>query len=69
MAERRARHAPPVQAVRLAAAIFAPRHLVCVLIEVLAAYPVMDAVLRAAKPAEKALGLVHARAFLANVLG
>jgi hypothetical protein len=26
--------------------IFAPRHLVCVLIEVAAAYPVMDAVFR-----------------------
>jgi hypothetical protein len=57
MVKRRADHATPVQPVRLAAAIFAPRHLVCVLIGVLAADPMLDTVFGAAQAAEETLGL------------
>jgi hypothetical protein len=43
MAESRAGHTAEMQAVRLAPVILAPRHLVCVLIEILPADPMVDA--------------------------
>jgi hypothetical protein len=60
MVQRRARYAAPMQPVRLAPAILAPCHLVCVLIEVLAAYPMMDAVLGPAQAAEPTFRVVSA---------
>ena len=68
MTKRRACHPAEMQPVWLATAIFAPGHLVRVLIEVATADPMMDAVFRPAKPAEKALGLVHARTVVGDVL-
>ena len=60
MTERRPGDASPLQPVRFAAVILAPRHLVGVLIEVSAADPMVDAHLGAAEPAKPAFGLVHA---------
>lgn len=67
MAERGPGDPAEVQPVRLAPAILAPCHFVCVLIEVLAADPMVDAVLGAPQPAEPAFGLIDARTFLAHV--
>jgi hypothetical protein len=50
----------PLQAVRLAAGILAPRHFVGVLIEVLTADPMMDAKLGAPQPTKPALRFVGA---------
>jgi hypothetical protein len=50
MTQRGTCHPAEMQTVRLAATIFAPSHLVCVLVEVPTADPVMDAVFRAAQP-------------------
>jgi hypothetical protein len=66
MPERSTRNATPVQAVGLATVILAPRHFVRVLMEVLAADSMMDAVFGPAKPAEPTLGLVHACAIIAD---
>ena len=57
MAERSPGDAPEVQPVRLAPMILTPRHFVGVLVEIPAAYPMMNAVLGAAKAGEKGLGL------------
>src|SRR5438132_2585471 len=65
VAERRAGHAAEMQPVRLVAAILAPRHFVCVLVEVPPANPVMDAVFGAAKAAKPALRIVGASALIA----
>ena len=47
--------------------ILAPRHLVGVLVEVLAAQPMVLPNLRATEPAKKALGLVDAHAIVCRV--
>ena len=62
MGERRAGDEPPICSVRPSAMVFAPCHLVRVLIEVATADPMVLADLRAPQPGEKQLGLVRARA-------
>jgi hypothetical protein len=59
MTERGPSDAAEMQPVRLTPTILAPRHLVCVLIEILTADPVMDAVLGAPQPREERLGLIY----------
>jgi hypothetical protein len=59
---------PPLRAIWDAPVVLAPCHIISVLIEVLAANPVMDPIFGAAPPTEKALGLIYARAVLADVL-
>jgi len=68
MVKRRANDPAILQAVRLAAVIFAPRHFVRVLRQVATANAMMDAVLGAAEPAKEALGLVRVRAVFGHVL-
>jgi hypothetical protein len=53
VAESGAGDEPPVHTVRQATVIFAPCHLVCVLVEVASADPMMLADLSAAQPGEK----------------
>jgi len=60
-------HEPELHAVRDAPVVLAPRHLVCVLVEVSAADPMMDAVLSTAKPAEIALRLIDADSIVSHV--
>ena len=67
MAQRRARHEAVLHAVRNAPVILALRHLIRVLVEVLAADPMMDAVLSAAESAEIALCLIDVGSIVSHV--
>jgi len=68
MPQRGPDHPPPLHPVRLAARVFAPCHLVCILVQVPATDPVMHAVLRAPKPREEAFGLIGIGAVVRDIL-
>ena len=69
MPQRRPGDPPPLQPVRLAAMILAPRHFVRIGLKMLAADPVVHPVFRPAKAAEPALGLVHVGTVSRDVFG